>query len=67
MSTEKKLTPVEWLEQQIRYYISNDYRLFEIFRQAKEKEKQELYDFYDAGFENPKVSAEQYYKETFKN
>jgi hypothetical protein len=43
----------------------NDFYLEQI-NQAKEKEKQQLYDFYDHGHENPYKSGEQYYKETFK-
>ena len=65
MSTEKKLTAVEWLEQNLTMDAQNYYK--EDIKQAKEKEKQQLYDFYDNGFENPNVSAEQHYKETFKN
>lgn len=76
MSTEKKLTAVEWLENQIRYYISNDDRLFEIFRLAKELEKQQIIDAYKNGYicrSNEDMiggsgnEENEYYEKTFKN
>lgn len=36
-----KQTAVEFLEQQIRYYISNDDRLYDMFKQALEMEKEQ--------------------------
>jgi hypothetical protein len=71
----KQVTAVEWLEEEIRYYISNDDRLFYMFKKAKEMEKQQIKDAYmggtaqfanDARIDYPKT-AEQYYNETFKN
>jgi hypothetical protein len=63
-NTEKKLTAVEWLVENTPL-CKNDFYLEQI-NQAKEKEKQQLYDFYDHGHENPYKSGEQYYNETFK-
>jgi len=64
---QSKLTAVEWLENQIRYYISNDNRLFEIFKQAKELEKQQIIEAYYEGKEYGfKEKGEEYYNETFK-
>ena len=69
-----KQTAVEWLESQIRYYISNDDRLFDMFKQAKEMEKQQIIDAYRRStyqFEvDAKINcrtAEEYYNEIFKN
>jgi len=72
-------TSVEWLENQIKtskYY----YKLMEdinsrstvaqpnIFRQAKEMEKEQIIEAYDKGEFNQGCNgdAEQYYNETFK-
>lgn len=66
-----KQTAVEFLEQQIRYYISNDDRLYDMFKQAKEMDKEQKIEFANnygfdiCGYDYEK--AEQYYNETFKS
>ena len=40
-----KQIAVEFLEQQIRYYISNDDRLYDMFKQAKAMEKEQMVNF----------------------
>ena len=37
-----KQTAVEFLEQQIRYYIYDDDRLYDMFKQAKAMEKEQI-------------------------
>jgi putative heme degradation protein len=37
-----KQTAVEWLEDEIRWYISNDERLYDMFKKAKEMEKEQI-------------------------
>lgn len=69
-----KQTAVEFLEQQIRYYISNDDRLYDMFKQAKAMEKEQIKDAFvqcwkaniPDGIEC-KLDAEQYYKETYES
>lgn len=70
-----KQTAVEWLiEEMSKTYIFNQDD-FDMFKQAKEKEKQQIIDTYmdstsqfsvDARIDYPKT-AEQYYNEKFKN
>lgn len=69
MSTEKKLTAVEWLEDQLKG-VPMIYDIGYLFNQAKEMEKQQIIDaqikslqtdFY-VNYESP----EQYYEETYK-
>ena len=63
-------TAVSWLEEQIvvrRNGLDNSIPLTELFQQAKEMEKQLIYESYDYGFENPNVTGEQYYNETHKS
>jgi hypothetical protein len=66
----KEQTAVEWLESQIRYYISNDDRLFNMFNQAKEMEKQQIENAFNDGWENgqSRIETEKdyYYNKTFK-
>ena len=45
MSTEKKLTAVEWLEQQTKTPEWHSLKRGDIFEQAKELEKQQIIDF----------------------
>jgi hypothetical protein len=63
------MTAVEWLIDQLfklRYPTLNQ---IEIMEQAKEKEKQQIIDAYQQGFNNAyfsnPLSKEQYYNETF--
>jgi len=63
----KKLTAM----QEIIDYLENNSLIDKQFLIKKcksklEKEKQQIFDCYDSGFENPNVSAQQYYNETFK-
>ena len=62
MSTEKKLTAVEWLEE---VYITRGCLYSSDLKLAKEKEKQQIIDANNSGYKNTR-SAEQYYNETFK-
>ena len=73
-----KQTAVEFLEQQIRYYISNDDRLYDMFKQAKAMEKEQIiYSNYngqsvdkklkDIDIHLMKTKAEQYYNETYES
>lgn len=65
----RKQTAVEWLVQQMN---NNDFIFDEIdiqlFKQAKEMEKQQIFDAYVKRTSNCKSEkeAEQYYNETFK-
>jgi len=60
---QSKLTAVEFLENKI---VGNDVFSFsELFKHAKELEKQQIIDAYSAGEIRP-YNAEQYYNETFK-
>jgi hypothetical protein len=62
MKTEKQLTAVEWLEEQINPYgVSVHQSLFE---QAKEMEKEQINNAHYEGSENYR---RQYYNETFKS
>jgi hypothetical protein len=80
MSTEKKLTAVEWLQEQIIKFHNwklnpiydencfDEIELDKAINQAKEKEKQQICKAYFCGYdENLTRSGEQYYKEMFKN
>jgi hypothetical protein len=62
------MTAVEWLEDEIRWYISNDDRLYDMFKKAKEMEKKQIMDAYETELYQYKteISAEEYYNETFK-
>jgi hypothetical protein len=64
-----KQTAVEWLmEEMSKTYIFNQDD-FDMFKQAKEMEKQQIIDAYQQGFNNAyfnnPLSKEQYYNETF--
>ena len=67
MSTEKKLTAVEWLFDEM---LKGKFNMKEIIKQAKELEKQQIIDSCNT-FGNlngvDKEDFEQYYNETFKN
>ena len=70
MNTEKKLTAVEWLEKEIRWNVSNSDKLIEIFRIAKEKEKQEIIVAHAVGrikeISGILTNGDDYYNQTFK-
>ncbi len=40
-------TAVEWLEDEIRWYISNDDRLYDMFKKAKQMEKKQMKKAYN--------------------
>lgn len=69
MSTEKKLTSVEWLVIEIEKLTGLKIQDEDIINQAKELEKQQIIDACNA-FGNlngvDKEDFEQYYNETFK-
>jgi hypothetical protein len=66
-----KQTAVEWLVDCLNNY---DYKMIELFNyeieRAKEMEKQQIIDAYASGYidgvAQNKITAEQYYNETFK-
>jgi hypothetical protein len=60
-----EMTAVEWLQNELftEEYMRNN--LFEIFKQAKEMEKQQIVDAKDCWFEDER-DGEQYYNETYK-
>jgi hypothetical protein len=73
---EKKMTSIEWLVNVVQSCIAPNYIPKEIIEQAKEMHKKEIidaylqgdYDVYDSkSYYNVNQTAEQYYKETFKN
>lgn len=68
MSTEKKLTAVEWLVNEIEKLTGLKIQDEDIINQAKELEKQQIIDAYCvADFENSHhYNAQQYYEETYK-
>jgi len=70
MSTEKKLTAVEWLVEHFDEY-GIDYGFFQpIIKQAKEKEKQQIIDAGENALQTDFYveyeSVEDYYEQTFK-
>lgn len=71
MNTEKKLTAVEWFDRQLDFllelYPSENKKLDELIKQAKEKEKQQIIDAWISGdvFCNEQ-DAERYFNKTFK-
>jgi hypothetical protein len=49
--------------------LKNDYGLSfseNVEKDFLEMEKQQIFEAYDYGFENPNVTGEQYYKETYE-
>jgi len=69
MSTEKKLTAVEWLVDQMFNYLGTDY-VNETIKSAKEIEKKQIVNACDYGkkyHEKFDYTSEQYYEQTFKN
>ena len=66
MSTEKKLTAVEWLVEHLTEYCFN-LKLHKLeIKKAKEKEKQQIIDAHYEDSIKPYSSSEQYYNETYK-
>ena len=64
-----KQTAVEWFNDEILIHLNFDQRLYlkDIFEQAKELEKQQIIDAYTHERVLLKITAEQYYNETYKN
>jgi hypothetical protein len=65
-------TAVEWLEDEIRWYISNDDRLYDMFKKAQQMEKNQMKRAYN--HERPNLlcyekgtAFKEYYNETFKS
>jgi hypothetical protein len=65
-------TAVEWLEDEIRWYISNDERLYDMFKKAQQMEKKQMKRAYN--HERPNLlcyekgtAFKEYYNETFKS
>ncbi len=65
---ETKQTVVEWLEVQIRFHISNSWKLIPIFQEAQAMEKEQIIDAHDNGKNilPPNENGEQYYTDTYK-
>jgi len=72
------MTAVEWLVNEIKESLKDgdiDFLFYklkkELIEQAKEMEKQQVFDAYDIaymnGYYDNGISKEQYYNETFKN
>jgi len=59
-----KKTAVEWLFEQV--WITSGEDLQELLEQAKEMEKQQIFDVVEHFYDYPE-EAEQYYNETFKS
>jgi translation initiation factor 2 gamma subunit (eIF-2gamma) len=65
------MTAVEWLEEQLqKTYIFNQ-NDFDMFKKAKEMEKQQIIEAFKRGTINEmngieEIGSEQYYNETFK-
>jgi hypothetical protein len=65
-----KQTAVEWLEDEIRWYISNDERLYDMFKKAKEMEKEQIMNAFEAAEKDcgkDFLHGDLYYNETFKS
>lgn len=72
MSTEKKLTAVEWFAKELSKWDKNFLIAFSNeINQAKEKEKQHIIDAGETALQTDFYvnyeSVEQYYNQTFKN
>ena len=72
------MTAVEWLVEQLFELRNPTLNQIEIMKQAKEMEKQQIFESWDSGFDNGNYygkynenceinCGEQYYNETFKN
>lgn len=69
MSTEKKLTAVEYLESKI--FGDEVFSLSKVFEKAKEMHKQQIIDAFDDGQANYTLprdfdNGKEYYEETYK-
>jgi hypothetical protein len=76
-----KQTAVEFLKEKLTYIFVNDKSFNELFQQAKDMEKQQKEDFFNAGVrygscsvmstelgeDTEEYNFEQYYNETFKS
>jgi hypothetical protein len=60
----KQMTSVEWLYNEIKHIIPNDF--IGKFEQAKEMEKNQIIDAYNEGSFDYNKTSEQYYNETYK-
>jgi hypothetical protein len=58
------MTSVEWLYNEIKHIIPNDF--IGKFEQAKEMEKNQIIDAYNEGSFDYNKTSEQYYNETYK-
>lgn len=64
-----KQTAVEWLVNIVQSCIAPNYIPKEIIKQAKEMEKQQIFDAHENGhnyYDVNSISKEKYYNETFK-
>jgi hypothetical protein len=61
-----KQTAVEWLYDEIKHIIPNDFLIK--FKQAKQIEKEQIIDSFDEGFKYDihNGGGQQYYNETYK-
>ena len=59
-----KQTAVEWLELMVKIgeVIDDD-----LFKQAKQMEKEQIFNSYEAGFKDEYFEPNEYYNETFKS
>ena len=67
----KKQTAVEWFNDEIIIHLNFDQRLYlkDIFKQAKEMDKEQKIDAFDTGRRKGDwiFDGEKYYEETYKN
>lgn len=64
--SNKKQTAVEWLIDKLeKHYVHHDLKNTVVFEQAKTMEKEQIMDAYETSHISM-MTAEQYYKETYK-
>jgi hypothetical protein len=64
--SDKKQTALEWLYDEIKHIIPNDFLIK--FKQAKQMEKEQIIDSFNEGFKYDihNGGGQQYYNETYK-
>lgn len=66
-----KQTAVEWFKSEFeKYYAFSTEEMetfIKMFNQAKQMEKEQIFNSYEAGFKNEYFEPNEYYNETYKN
>jgi hypothetical protein len=57
-------TALDWLIEQMPYEFRAKYA-YDLFKQAKELEKEQIIDAYLEGLEGPYIRADEYYNQTY--